>query len=110
MIREANTSPAELADTPALVFSCPNTSHGCRPISVNSQPTAVAASGRKGIAITAHSSSRERAEPSAAAGTRPLRSVHSTIRAISAASRPMPIISRKLQYVTGMIGVYEPGP
>ena len=28
MITEASTSPAELADTPALVFICPNTSQG----------------------------------------------------------------------------------
>ena len=69
------------------------------------QPTDMAASGRNGIAITAHSRSRERSDRDAGAGTAPLRSVHSTIRAIRAVARPRPIISRKLQYVTGMIGV-----
>ena len=68
------------------------------------QPTDMAPSGRNGIAITAHSSSRDHREPEDA-GTRPLRSDHSTMRAISAVAMPRPIISRKLQYVTGMIGV-----
>ena len=114
MIIEASTSPAELADTPAAVFIWPKTSHGWRPISVKIQPNEFASSGSSGSAITDHSSARRlppvRLMPSGSPFRRLRHSTHSAMIAISADSRPMPIMSRKLQYVTGMIGVYEPGP
>ena len=114
MITEASTSPAELADTPAAVFIWPKTIHGWRPISVKIQPNELPTSGSSGSAIADHSSARRlppvRLMPAASPCRRLRHSSHSATSAISADSRPMPIMSRKLQYVTGMIGVYEPGP
>src|SRR4051794_9463807 len=97
---EVSTSPAETdGDTPVLVAITPNTSHGCRPTSVKIQPKLLPKIGSSGAAMMAQCHQRAR-------GTRPPRVVQSARVAIRAASIPTPIISRKLQYDSGMLGVY----
>ena len=85
------TSPADTGgDTPDPVVKMPKTSHGCRPISVKIQPKLLPRMGSSGVAMTIQCHQR-------ALGTRPPRVCHRTTSAMSAASMPTPIISRKLQ-------------
>jgi hypothetical protein len=90
-VNEVSTSGREtLRDTPSRVSISPNTTQGCRPISVKIQPKQLAARGRTGMTRPARNSQRE-------VGVRPRRCAQSTHAAMAAAASPKPIMNRKLQ-------------
>src|SRR5580698_6326369 len=80
------------------VFINPNTVHGWRPSSVNSQPAVLA---RNGSAIP-HMQARRNQRPT---GARLRRLNQRPATESREARKPNPIINRKVQYVTGMSGV-----
>src|SRR5215207_2728348 len=89
-ISEVSTSDVVVpGDTPAAVGSRPNTSQGCRPVSVKIQPKAFAANGSSGNGSASQTSHR--------AGARPRRVTHSNQAAIATDVIPTPIINRKVQ-------------
>src|SRR5690606_8568328 len=90
-------------ETPASVGMSENTTHGWRPISVKIHPKEFANSGSRGRMIAVQSRYRVAREP--CAGTRPRRSAHRIHAPPAIATKPRPIMRRKLQYVTGMLGV-----
>jgi hypothetical protein len=83
--------------TPSTPDGLGATTNGCRPISVKIQPKLLP---RNGVAMLASASRGNQR----VLGTRSPRVSHSTAMPASVPSAPSPIISRKLQYVTGRFG------
>ena len=82
-----------LGEIPAPVFISPYTIHGCRPISVNSQPNVLAANG---VTMQATSSHRVK-RPSSKARRAPRLDRHRVHADTISMTKPSPTISRKLQ-------------
>ncbi|GAB3807106.1 hypothetical protein GCM10027605_36720 [Micromonospora zhanjiangensis] len=90
-VNEVRTSVRlTLRDTPSRVSISPKTTQGWRPISVNSQPKQLAASGSSGRISAARSSHR-------LVGVRPRRCAHRAQAAMAAAANPKVIMRRKVQ-------------
>src|SRR5689334_15431769 len=87
-----------LGEAASAVCIRPNTTHGWRPISVNTQPTPLPSRAHNGASTTIQLYQGQ-------VGVRRLRVIQASSTAPATPATPSPIIQRNDQYVTGMIGL-----